>query len=57
MTRHFRTLLDLSSAELATILSRATDAQGRTQPLDGTTAWNPAGYAWNGVDSVTVAVK
>ncbi|MFO1021522.1 MAG: sulfite oxidase [Planctomycetales bacterium] len=41
----------------ATILSRATDAQGRTQPLDGTTAWNPAGYAWNGVDSVTVAVK
>lgn len=37
-----------------TILSRAVDALGRSQPLDGTIAWNPAGYAWNGVDSVTV---
>jgi sulfite oxidase len=39
-----------------TILARAVDALGRTQPLDGSVAWNPAGYAWNGVDSVTVAV-
>ncbi|MBC7855277.1 MAG: sulfite oxidase [Pirellulaceae bacterium] len=38
------------------ILARAVDAQGRTQPLDGSSAWNPAGYAWNGVDSVTVVV-
>jgi hypothetical protein len=39
-----------------TILARAMDALGHTQPLDGSVAWNPAGYAWNGVDSVTVAV-
>jgi sulfite oxidase len=39
-----------------TILVRAVDALGRTQPLDGSIAWNPAGYAWSGVDSVTVTV-
>ncbi|MCE9524640.1 MAG: sulfite oxidase [Planctomycetales bacterium] len=39
-----------------TILARAVDALGRTQPLDGSVAWNPAGYAWNGVDAVTVTV-
>jgi hypothetical protein len=33
------------------------DALGRTQPLDGSIAWNPAGYAWNGVDAVTVTVR
>lgn len=40
-----------------TILSRAVDALGRSQPLDGSIAWNPAGYAWSGVDAVTVAVN
>lgn len=40
-----------------TILARAVDALGRSQPLDGSIAWNPAGYAWNGVDSVTVVVE
>ncbi|MGI8982711.1 MAG: sulfite oxidase [Pirellulaceae bacterium] len=40
-----------------TILARATDALGRSQPLDGSIAWNPAGYAWNAVDTVTVAVS
>jgi DMSO/TMAO reductase YedYZ molybdopterin-dependent catalytic subunit len=44
------------SAGKVTILARATDALGRTQPLDGTIAWNLAGYAWNGVDSVAVTV-
>jgi sulfite oxidase len=39
-----------------TIRARAVDALGHTQPLDGSIAWNPAGYAWNGVDSVTVVV-
>ena len=39
-----------------TILARAVDVLGRSQPLDGSIAWNPAGYAWNGVDSVTVVV-
>lgn len=38
------------------ILSRAVDKLGRTQPLDGSISWNPAGYAWNGVDSVDVTV-
>ena len=32
----------------------ATDEIGRTQPLDGTAAWNPKGYEWNGADLVTV---
>jgi sulfite oxidase len=39
-----------------TVLARAVDALGRSQPLDGSIAWNPAGYAWNGVDSVTIVV-
>lgn len=37
-----------------TIMSRATDALGRSQPINGSVAWNPAGYAWNGVDVVEV---
>lgn len=48
--------LELAAGE-TTILSRATDVKGQTQPLDGSIAWNPAGYAWNGVDSVAVAVR
>ncbi len=39
-----------------TILSRAIDALGRAQPLDGSIDWNPQGYAWHGVDAVTVNV-
>jgi len=39
------------------LMARATDALGRTQPIDGTIAWNPAGYAWNGVETVTVEVS
>jgi len=38
------------------LMCKATDAQGRTQPLDGLTRWNPRGYEWNGVDRVEVAV-
>lgn len=34
----------------------ATDAIGRTQPMDGTARWNPKGYEWNGVDNVPVTV-
>jgi len=37
-----------------TLMSRATDALGRTQPLDGLARWNPRGYEWNGVDRVVV---
>jgi sulfite oxidase len=37
-----------------TLISRATDALGRTQPLDGLSRWNPRGYEWNGADHVTI---
>jgi len=38
-----------------TILSRATDAAGRSQPMEP--RWNPAGYLWNGVDRVHVELR
>jgi sulfite oxidase len=38
-----------------TILSRATDSQGRTQP--STAAWNPSGYLYNAVDQVNIHVS
>ncbi len=37
-----------------TILSRATDNQGRTQPA--TAVWNPSGYLYNAYDQVKVHV-
>jgi len=37
-----------------TIMCRATDALGRTQPMNGLTRWNPRGYEWNGVDHVEI---
>jgi DMSO/TMAO reductase YedYZ molybdopterin-dependent catalytic subunit len=37
-----------------TILSRATDTQGRTQP--STAVWNPSGYLYNAVDQVKIHV-
>ncbi len=39
-----------------TLVAKATDAWGRSQPLDGTVMWNPKGYEWNGADHVTVTV-
>jgi DMSO/TMAO reductase YedYZ molybdopterin-dependent catalytic subunit len=36
------------------IQSRATDSQGRTQPV--TAAWNPSGYLYNAVDEVKIHV-
>ena len=38
------------------LMCRATDAKGRTQPLDGLTRWNPRGYEWNGADRVEITV-
>lgn len=35
---------------------RATDALGRSQPLDGAIRWNPSGYEWNGVERIPVTV-
>ena len=37
-----------------TILSRATDSQGRTQP--STPVWNPSGYLYNALDQVKIHV-
>ncbi len=36
------------------LLSRATDAQGRAQPI--APQWNPSGYLWNVVDQVRIQV-
>ena len=41
----------------AEIWSRAWDALGRGQPLDGAIQWNPSGYEWYGVDKITVSVS
>jgi sulfite oxidase len=38
------------------LMSRATDALGRTQPLDGLSRWNPRGYEWNGVQHLEITV-
>jgi DMSO/TMAO reductase YedYZ molybdopterin-dependent catalytic subunit len=38
-----------------TILSRATDRQGRTQPA--TAEWNPSGYLYNAYDQVNIHVE
>lgn len=49
-----------ASASLAAgtnqLMARATDALGRTQPIDGLARWNPRGYEWNGVDRVELVV-
>jgi DMSO/TMAO reductase YedYZ molybdopterin-dependent catalytic subunit len=37
-----------------TVLSRATDSQGRTQPA--APVWNPSGYLYNAVDQVKIHV-
>jgi DMSO/TMAO reductase YedYZ molybdopterin-dependent catalytic subunit len=38
-----------------TILSRATDSAGRTQPVVAT--WNPSGYLYNAIDRIGVMVE
>ena len=38
-----------------TIVSRATDSQGRTQPEAAT--WNPSGYLYNAIDQVKIHVS
>ena len=39
------------------IWARATDALGRSQPLDGKIFWNPNGYEWTGVFKCQVTVS
>jgi hypothetical protein len=38
-----------------TVLSRATDVDGKTQPLVPT--WNPSGYLFNAVDRIGLSVE
>jgi hypothetical protein len=38
------------------IWSRAVDALGRSQPLDGSIYWNPNGYEWTGVFKTELTV-
>lgn len=45
------TTLDKGAHDIRVI---ATDEIGRTQPIDGTAAWNPKGYQWNGADQAMV---
>jgi sulfite oxidase len=45
---------NVAKSEDYTILSRATDNQGRTQP--STAVWNPSGYLYNAIDKVTIHV-
>ena len=44
-----------SKSDDYTILSRATDSQGRVQP--DSADWNPSGYLYNAADKVTVHVQ
>ncbi len=43
------------SPGFATVLARATDSNGNTQPI--VTPWNPLGYYWNGIHRVGFMVE
>ncbi|MGC9420293.1 MAG: sulfite oxidase [Rhodovulum sp.] len=51
--QHFSATVDLPQAGYYEIWSRATDAQGRTQPVT-TPGWNPRGYGNNMVHRIAV---
>jgi DMSO/TMAO reductase YedYZ molybdopterin-dependent catalytic subunit len=53
--RRFEAQVNATRAESCLIMARATDSNGRTQPM--TPPWNPSGYLWNAPDSVRVDVK
>jgi DMSO/TMAO reductase YedYZ molybdopterin-dependent catalytic subunit len=53
--RRFEYAFEAVRPESYLILSRATDANGRTQPVSP--PWNPSGYLWNAPDSIRVDVK
>jgi DMSO/TMAO reductase YedYZ molybdopterin-dependent catalytic subunit len=53
--RRFEYSFQATRPESYLILSRATDSNGRPQPI--TPPWNPSGYLWNAPDSVRVEVK
>lgn len=53
--RRFEFRFDARKAETLTVMSRATDVGGRTQPAIA--HWNPSGYLWNQPDAIRVEVK
>ena len=53
--RRFEYAFNAAKPESYQIMARATDANGRTQPMDP--PWNPSGYLWNRPDSVRIEVK
>jgi DMSO/TMAO reductase YedYZ molybdopterin-dependent catalytic subunit len=53
--RRFEYAFQPTRPESYLVLSRATDSNGRTQPI--TPPWNPSGYLWNAPDAVRIEVK
>jgi DMSO/TMAO reductase YedYZ molybdopterin-dependent catalytic subunit len=53
--RRFSLEAPINRVGFMTILARATDDKGNTQPI--IPAWNPLGYFWNGVHRVGVLVE
>jgi sulfite oxidase len=53
--RQFAFSFEATKPESYLIMSRATDANGRTQPM--APPWNPSGYLWNAPDTVRVEVR
>jgi len=52
--RQWQLVWKAKTAGTFTILCRATDDHGTTQPK--TSPWNPSGFLWNGWDRVTITV-
>ena len=53
--RRFEFSFDAATSESYLVMSRATDALGRTQPI--APPWNPSGYLWNAPDEVRIEVR
>ena len=53
--RRFRYLWRPPAAKSFVVMSRATDSQGRTQPM--VASWNPSGYLYNVADKIQINVK
>ena len=53
--RRFRYLWKPPAAKSFVVMSRATDSQGRTQPM--VASWNPSGYMYNVTDKIQINVK
>ncbi|MFN8062396.1 MAG: sulfite oxidase [Vicinamibacterales bacterium] len=53
--RRFEFSFAATRPESYLVMSRATDAAGRTQPI--APPWNPSGYLWNAPDEVRIDVR